>query len=190
MRNNPLKVRAMKRKYEIWQANSDTKTGRKIKFSSFEEIEQEGLKPSKSVYIKVYESEIESDDENEMNVMEGLFIKFQGSKPEGYTGHSLSVSDVIVLDGKAYYVDSISFQPIEFEGAMETKSGLKFELKDKEYIDVLREKAPFFAMDAHIHILNCGKIIVYPEFNEHFGCYEPIDNEYDLGEIYEYLKSL
>ena len=180
----------MKRKYEIWQANSDTKTGRKIKFSSFELIELVGLKPSKSVYNKVYESEIESDDENEMNVMEEMFMKFQVIKPEGYRGHSLSVSDVIVLDGKAYYVDRIGFKPIEFEGAMETKSGLKFELKDKEYIKVLREKAPFFAMDAHIHILNCGKIIVHPEFNEHFGCYEPIDNEYDLSEIYEYLKSL
>ena len=32
-----------------------------------------------------------------------------GQKPESYKGHSLSVSDIVVLDGVNYYVDSFGF---------------------------------------------------------------------------------
>lgn len=69
----------------------------------------------------------------------------------------------------------------------ETTSGLKYRVLDASYFDVLKEINELFAMDAHIHILNCGKIIVYAEKNQHFGCYEPIDNEFELSEIYETL---
>ena len=35
-----------------------------------------------------------------------------GNRPEDFTGHSLSVSDIIVKDGEMYYVDSIGFAKI------------------------------------------------------------------------------
>lgn len=45
--------------------------------------------------------------------LEGLYERFNISHPAGYEGHSLSVSDVVVLtnggSAKAYYVDSMGF---------------------------------------------------------------------------------
>ena len=62
-------------------------------------------------YKKVYE--FEEDYEGDMNsLLEGLFIRFQGIKPSGYSGHSLSVSDIVVVDGNKYYVDSFGFKKL------------------------------------------------------------------------------
>ena len=48
-----------------------------------------------------------------MNDGNGIYERFNIQRPADFTGHSLSVSDVVVLnDGstvKAYYVDSIGF---------------------------------------------------------------------------------
>lgn len=47
------------------------------------------------------------------DTLDGIFERFNIQRPADFTGHSLSVSDVVVLnDGstvKAYYVDSIGF---------------------------------------------------------------------------------
>ena len=62
-------------------------------------------------YKKVYE--FEEDYEGDINsLLEGLFIRFQGTKPSGYSGHSLSVSDIVVVDGNKYYVDSFGFKAL------------------------------------------------------------------------------
>jgi hypothetical protein len=42
-------------------------------------------------------------------VLESLFAKFNINHPADFKGHSLSVSDIIELNGKYYYCDSISF---------------------------------------------------------------------------------
>lgn len=47
------------------------------------------------------------------DTLDGIYERFNIQRPADFTGHSLSVSDVVVLnDGstvKAYYVDSIGF---------------------------------------------------------------------------------
>ena len=49
----------------------------------------------------------------EKDTLDGIYERFNIQRPADFTGHSLSVSDVVVLnDGstvKAYYVDSIGF---------------------------------------------------------------------------------
>lgn len=101
-------------KYEIWQITAETQEARQIRFSSYQLITEFGLKPTRDIYSKVYESEIDDDKSEPWQILEFLFMKFQGVKPEGYTGCSLSVSDVVILDGVSYYVDSIGFQKIDF----------------------------------------------------------------------------
>lgn len=59
---------------------------------------------SKLCYKKVYEGEIEPGEV--AKVLDTLFTKFNMSHPNEFTGHSLSVSDVIILDGVMYYCDS------------------------------------------------------------------------------------
>ena len=50
---------------------------------------------------------------SEGETLEGLYERFNINHPAGYEGHSLSVSDVVVLtnggSAKAYYVDSMGF---------------------------------------------------------------------------------
>ena len=56
------------------------------------------------------------------------------------------------------------------------------------YLATLEKINPFFAFDARLHIANVGVIVVYPEINAYFGCYEPISNEAELFEAYDDIK--
>ena len=58
-----------------------------------------------SQYKKVYEGEIQ-EEKNLLRTLESIFEKFNLHHPSDFYGHSLSVSDVIVLDGVSYYCDS------------------------------------------------------------------------------------
>lgn len=45
--------------------------------------------------------------------LENIFEEFNiRHKPENYKGHSLSVSDIVELDGIKYYVDDIGFKKL------------------------------------------------------------------------------
>ena len=62
-------------------------------------------------YKEVYRGETESD--LDQIVLENLFQKFNLSHPLDFQGHSLSVSDVVVLEGeRMYYCDSIGWRRI------------------------------------------------------------------------------
>lgn len=56
-------------------------------------------------YEKVYEGD-------EDITLDGIFEKFNIDRPADFKGHSLSVSDIIIADGKYYYVDSMGFTKI------------------------------------------------------------------------------
>ena len=111
------------KEYRIYQVNDDRQDGRYIKFMGLEFVKENGLcvmegdlcKIDSDLYDMVYEGQTEvGEDEEAIVTLEYLYMKFQGEKPEGYTGHSLSVSDVVVLDGTAYYVDDYGFEKIDF----------------------------------------------------------------------------
>ena len=59
-----------------------------------------------SEYDKVYEYEDYSND------LERVFEKFNIAFPDDYRGRSLSVSDIVVMDGIGFYVDSIGFREL------------------------------------------------------------------------------
>ena len=44
--------------------------------------------------------------------LEEVFRKFNMDRPADFTGHSLSVSDVVVVRDQAFYVDSFGFKPL------------------------------------------------------------------------------
>jgi hypothetical protein len=62
-------------------------------------------------YEVVYEGEIEGDNSN--MILEELFEIFNIRHPEDFRGHSLSVSDVVELDGVNYYCDSAGWVKLE-----------------------------------------------------------------------------
>ena len=89
-------------KYQILQLNKDHKDQLFMRY-------KEGVK--KSWYNKVYEGEVENKG-NIMATLEDLFFIFNMSRPSDFRGHSLSVSDVVYLDGKYYYCDSFGYKEL------------------------------------------------------------------------------
>jgi hypothetical protein len=61
-------------------------------------------------YKVVYEGEINGTDVDE--VLENLFTIFNIKQPKDFRGHSMSVSDVVCLDGTYYYTDNVGFVKI------------------------------------------------------------------------------
>ena len=58
-----------------------------------------------------YKSPISTDDIKEL--AEAIYEKFNIDFPKDYIGRSLSVSDVVVIHGRAFYVDMIGFVELE-----------------------------------------------------------------------------
>ena len=61
-------------------------------------------------YTCMYDGTITGD--NNYSMLEDLFYKFNMERPEDFRGHSLSVSDVVSLEGKLYYCDSCGWVEI------------------------------------------------------------------------------
>lgn len=99
------------RQYSIYQLKrSDDLHG--IRFETFDYLQKNGIKCDIRNYNFVYSGDMRPNE-----TLESLFYKFNVEHPEDFKGHSLSVSDVVVVKerGKstAYYVDSIGFKQVD-----------------------------------------------------------------------------
>lgn len=64
-------------------------------------------------YNEVYSSSIEAEDNSHVeDICEELFYIFNEERPSDFFGHSLSVSDIVEIDGRYYYCDSFGFKEI------------------------------------------------------------------------------
>ena len=102
----------MKRNYKIYQLdaeNENVKRDGKL-FKSWDMLNRTCGFCFKWEYKKVYEGVIElkdgTDDERALDI---LFEIFNLNHPEDYHGRSMSVSDVVELDGVRYYCDSMDW---------------------------------------------------------------------------------
>ena len=64
-------------------------------------------------YKLVYENDINTFGKCIDDILEKLFYIFNIEKPLDFKGHSLSVSDIIELNNKKYYVDDFGFTKID-----------------------------------------------------------------------------
>ena len=97
-------------KLQILQLKS-TPELRNYMFTSMSLLEKLNLKVDLNNYNEVYVDDLYSSIfSKNIDILEEIYQKFNvGQKPESYKGHSLSVSDIVVLDGVNYYVDSSGF---------------------------------------------------------------------------------
>ena len=105
-------------RYGIYQLKDSAET-RDIRFMDMDYLEKEGIPVSRENYTLVYTGEL-----TEGMSLEDIYTKFNIDHPADFTGHSLSVSDVVVLhqDGEntSHYVDSVGYREIpEFTKEME-----------------------------------------------------------------------
>lgn len=92
------------KKFEIYQVTEDKE--REFAFLGYDLLISKYGKVEKSNYKKVYEGELDISNIDE------IFEKFNIDIPADFTGHSLSVSDVVILDGNAYYCDRFGWQVV------------------------------------------------------------------------------
>ena len=82
-----------------------------VRFEDMEQLKKDGVQLNHDDYELVYEGEVGEFRGNA--TLEALYTQFNTDHPEDFRGHSLSVSDVIVIsvDGKdtAYFCDSFGF---------------------------------------------------------------------------------
>ena len=82
--------------------------GHDYRFMNLDFVKRHGMEVNCADYELVYTAPLTEND-----TLETIYERFNIQRPADFTGHSLSVSDVVVLnDGKslkAYYVDSIGF---------------------------------------------------------------------------------
>ena len=78
------------------------------RFTNLDFVKRHGMEVNRADYELIYAAPL-----TEKDTLDGIYERFNIQRPADFTGHSLSVSDVVVLnDGstvKAYYVDSIGF---------------------------------------------------------------------------------
>ena len=99
----------------IWQLKPDSDF--ELRFRSYDEILKVCGEPSIQNYEAVYDGELETND------LEAIYAKFNVDHPVGFSGHSLSISDVVELyddsGSEFHYVDRIGFKEIEFKSEQE-----------------------------------------------------------------------
>lgn len=100
------------------------------KFLHLDFVKKYGMMPKLEDYKVVYEGEFEP--QGEYSEPDQLYMKFQGEKPEGYKGHSISMSDVVEIDGEYFYCDAIGWENVtELFPKPVLKMGEKYEcIKD------------------------------------------------------------
>ena len=110
------------RTFSIYQLKNDEST-RPFKFEGLDYVKQhnENAAPSLAMYDLVYSGSLP-----EGKGLDDIFTEFNINHPADFTGHSLSVSDIIAIkfEGKitAHYVDSFGFENLpEFAQAIEDK---------------------------------------------------------------------
>ena len=111
---NPIRtiddVEKAQGKFQIYQLPGGEKY-HGVRFEGLDRLKAEGVQLNKDDYELVYEGLVGEFRGNA--TLEGIFTQFNTNQPADFTGHSLSVSDVIVIsvDDKdtAYYCDSFGF---------------------------------------------------------------------------------
>lgn len=123
----------LENRFDIYQVKHGT-SFRNYGFENMERLKARDLKVEYQNYDFIYSGELDDG----MN-LEDLYRKFNLDKPEDFKGHSLSVSDVVVIhkDGEttSHFVDSFGYKEVpdfvvEREKAREKKTSVLSALKD------------------------------------------------------------
>lgn len=100
--------------YAILQLSPTEDTALEL-YSSIKELGRMGLEPNINHYDVVYIAPLPKI-EVLTNFLEDVFVQFNIACPEDFTGHSLSVSDIVAIKKKGavsfHFVDSVGFKEL------------------------------------------------------------------------------
>ena len=100
--------------YAIYQLKSDDSTA-DIRFMNSEYLQKKGIEPQYENYELVYTGALTKDG-SQVEKLEDLYRIFNVEHPHDFSGHSLSVSDIVALKQAGvvlyHYVDSIGYKEL------------------------------------------------------------------------------
>ena len=100
--------------YAIYQLKRDDSTT-DIRFMNFEYLQEKGVEPQYENYELVYTGALTKDG-SQLEKLEDLYRIFNVEHPHDFSGHSLSVSDIVALKHAGvvsyHYVDSIGYKEL------------------------------------------------------------------------------
>lgn len=104
-------------KFRVLQVDSEKEAkareqGLSYMFTSLDVHKRMGTKPEKNMYKCVFEGEV-SNLENPLKMCELIYEISNYNQISGWKGHSMSVSDIIEIEGDFYYCDDIGFVKLE-----------------------------------------------------------------------------
>ena len=183
--------------YEILQIK-DGSNGEQYRFWGMNYVQETGLQVNVSDYESKYQGELKPGE-----TLDTLYERFNLHRPEDFTGHSLSVSDVIVLesggDKKAFYVDYVGFseQKDFFEERFERTERQKkiiadFREKTEKYFNPVEgmnaaeveERVRKYLMNTTIGqnlLIQIGEVVVYGS-----RCRGTEKTDSDIDIVFEY----
>ena len=124
--------------YELFQIKEGG-NGQAYQFMGMDFVKNNKLVVDKNDYESVYRGELKEGE-----TLDTLYEKFNLYHPDDFTGHSMSVSDVIVIEKEhektAYYVDSFGFTKVadfleekKYHSAETEQAVSRFREKTKQY---------------------------------------------------------
>ena len=119
--------------YKIYQLKNSPEN-HAIRFEGYSLAEKHGEPANPENYDLVYTGSL--DEFEDGNKLEAIYTKFNLNRPEDFNGHSLSVSDIIVMNNEAHYVDSYGF--VDVSDRFLSKEKEKINVNDYENIRLVR----------------------------------------------------
>ena len=120
--------------YKIYQLKNSPEN-HAIRFEGYSLAEKHGEPAKSENYELVYSGSL--DEFEDGNKLEAIYTKFNLDRPEDFKGHSLSVSDIIVMNNEANYVDSYGF--VDVSDKFLGKEKEQINLNDYEKISLVRK---------------------------------------------------
>ena len=100
--------------YAIYQLKRDDATA-DIRFMNFEYLQKKDIEPQYENYELIYTGALTKDG-SQIEKLEDLYRIFNIEHPQDFTGHSLSISDIVALKQAGvvsyHYVDSIGYKEL------------------------------------------------------------------------------
>lgn len=184
--------------YHIFQIKSET---------SYEFRGWATAKPKFSFndYQNVYSGEVmdqitfngksEKCNESDEKVLEDLFVKFNINHPSDFKGHSLSVSDIVLIERKNtrkyYYCDEYGWTDIT--ASIEKENIFNYvvyirQIKNGELLGTARLEESFYCLDAAVieatkNLLSDESVYRIREYDERISRNIMSDNDNDTGKI-------
>jgi len=119
--------------YAIYQLKRTDDTA-VLSFESYSTLQKQGLEPQYENYDLVYTGALTSEG-SQIDKLEDLYRIFNIERPQDFTGHSLSISDIVALKQAGvvsyHYVDSIGYKELaNFRAAENYLKNAEMQMED------------------------------------------------------------